>query len=58
MRKTFYALLKDEKGQTMTEYLMIILLVAFAAVGSWIIFHDALRDKIQMAATSINMMGQ
>jgi Flp pilus assembly pilin Flp len=54
MIEQFKACLKDETGQGMTEYVLIITLVALAAIASFIVFRQALRDKVNWAATSLS----
>jgi Flp pilus assembly pilin Flp len=53
MLAQFKACLKDETGQGMTEYILIVTLVALAAIASFVFFKAALRRKINFAANSL-----
>ena len=44
MRKLMKKLKKDESGQGMTEYIIIVALIAIAAIGVVTIFGDNIRD--------------
>ncbi len=46
--------LKDETGQGMTEYVLILVLVALAAITAFVYFRRALRRKINFAAQSLD----
>jgi len=45
--------LRDERGQGMTEYILIVTLVALAAIASWTYFKTVLKQRINFAATSL-----
>lgn len=44
MRKFFKRLRKSEKGQGMTEYIIIVALIAIAAIGAITLFGDNIRN--------------
>jgi Flp pilus assembly pilin Flp len=46
-------LAKDERGVSTVEYVIILVLLAAAAVGTWSTFGGLIRDKIGSANTTI-----
>ena len=54
MLKALKNVLKDERGQGMTEYVLIITLVALAAIAAFVYFKQALKRKINFAAASLD----
>lgn len=44
---------KDEEGQGMTEYILIVVLIAIAAIAAFIYFRDILKAKTINAADSL-----
>ncbi|MBN2056197.1 hypothetical protein JW905_14830 [bacterium] len=43
----------DEEGQGMTEYILIVVLIAIAAIAAFIYFRDILKQKTLDAADSL-----
>lgn len=54
MIKALKSILKDERGQGMTEYVLILVLVALAAIAAFVYFRQALKRKINFAAASLD----
>ena len=54
MIKALRNVLLDERGQGMTEYVLIITLVALAAIAAFVYFKQALKRKINFAAASLD----
>ncbi len=54
MWKQLKALWKDETGQGMTEYILIVVLIAIAAIAAFIYFRDILKSKTYDAADSLD----
>ena len=54
MLKALRNVLMDERGQGMTEYVLIITLVALAAIAAFVYFKQALKRKINFAAASLD----
>lgn len=50
MWTTFKNSLKDETGQGMTEYILIISLIALGTLLAFTFFRDTLNNKINQAA--------
>ncbi len=46
-------MLRNKKGQGMSEYLIILALVAIATIGAVIFFADNVREQISNLATEI-----
>jgi Flp pilus assembly pilin Flp len=46
-------LAKDERGVSTVEYVIILVLLAAAAVGTWSTFGDLIKTKIGAANTEI-----
>lgn len=44
---------RDERGQTMTEYILITVLVAIALIGAWKIFGKKLFEMIKNSAQKL-----
>ena len=42
-----------EEGQGMTEYILIVVLVAIAAIAAFKIFRDHLKTKVEKAGTDL-----
>lgn len=53
MWNAFKACLNDETGQGMTEYILIITLIALGTMLAFASFRDALNRKIDLAANSL-----
>lgn len=43
------ALLKDERGLSTVEYVILLVLIAAACIGLWVTFGESLRTKIGAA---------
>ncbi|WP_102027452.1 Flp family type IVb pilin [Salirhabdus sp. Marseille-P4669] len=52
MKNLFKKLVKEEKGQGMTEYGLILGLIALAAVGVMVVFGDEIKNKFNEVITS------
>ena len=46
--------LKNEMGQGMTEYIIIVALIAVAAIGLVILFGDEIRDMFGASASALS----
>ena len=44
--KNRMTLLRDERGLSTVEYVIILVLIAAAAIGSWVTLGGKIRDKI------------
>lgn len=53
MLKIIERFLRDERGQSMTEYILITVLVAIALIGAWKFFGQKLFSLIKSSATEI-----
>ena len=53
MRRFFSRLRRSEKGQGMTEYIIIVALIAIAAIGVVTIFGDNIRDLFAGATNAL-----
>jgi len=53
MTETIEKFFKDERGQSMTEYILITVLVAIALIGAWKLFGQKLFDLITKSAGEI-----
>ena len=53
MLKNLKNCLKDETGQGMTEYVLIIALIALGTIAAFTLFRDALQRKVEDAADSL-----
>lgn len=53
MRRFFRRLRRSEKGQGMTEYIIIVALIAIAAIGVVTIFGDNIRDLFAGATNAL-----
>lgn len=49
MLEKFKACLRDEEGQGMTEYILIVVLIAIAAIAAFIYFRGILKGKVDQA---------
>lgn len=56
MWNQFKACLKDEAGQGMTEYILIISLIALGTIVAFTLFRDNLRNKVELAADSLEQV--
>jgi Flp pilus assembly pilin Flp len=54
MFKTWWA---DESGQTLTEYGLLILVVAVAVVAAMVYFRDEISDALQKAGRCVKSGG-
>jgi Flp pilus assembly pilin Flp len=45
--------LKDERGQGMTEYILIVVLIAIAAIVAFTYFRDRLGSKTTSSADTV-----
>ncbi len=45
--------LKDERGQGMTEYILIVVLIAIAAIVAFTYFRDQLNTKVNSSADEV-----
>jgi len=53
MVETIERFFKDERGQSMTEYILITVLVAIALIGAWKLFGHKLYTLVVKSATEI-----
>lgn len=53
LKKLLKRLRRDEKGQGMTEYIIIVALIAIAAIGVVTIFGDNIRDLFSGATNAL-----
>lgn len=53
MRKLFKRLRRDQSGQGMTEYIIIVALIAITAIGVVTIFGDNIRDLFSGATNAL-----
>ncbi len=53
LRKFFRRLRRDQRGQGMTEYIIIVALIAIAAIGVVTIFGDNIRDLFAGATDAL-----
>lgn len=44
-----HALVRDERGLSTVEYVIVLVLIAASAIGLWVTFGGKLRDKIGAA---------
>ncbi len=51
--RLFKRIRKDQKGQGMTEYIIIVALIAIAAIGVVTIFGDNIRDLFAGATNAL-----
>ena len=42
-------LLGDDRGLSTVEYVIILVLIAAAAIGTWVVFGGKVKDKINIA---------
>ena len=49
-----HALVRDERGLSTVEYVIILVLVAAAAIALWMSFGSVLRTKIGAATTELD----
>ncbi|MFC1851945.1 Flp family type IVb pilin [candidate division CSSED10-310 bacterium] len=54
MLAKFKACLRDENGQGMTEYILIVVLIAIAAIAAFIYFRGILKTKVNTAGTDLS----
>ena len=53
MFEKFKACMRDEEGQGMTEYILIVVLIAIAAIAAFIYFRGILKDKVNGAGDDL-----
>lgn len=53
MLNKFMACLRDEEGQGMTEYILIVVLIAIAAIAAFIYFRGILKGKVNQAGDDL-----
>ncbi len=53
MKKLVERFFRDESGQSMTEYILITVLVAIALIGAWKLFGQKLFNLIKGSAQEI-----
>lgn len=54
IRKLSNVLIEDEKGQGLTEYLILVLLIAVISIGATKSLGKTIKQKIQMAREHIS----
>jgi len=54
MKKELEKVLKNESGQGMTEYIIIVALIAIAAIGVVTLFGDNIRDMFGAAGSAMS----
>lgn len=52
------SLLRDERGLTTVEYVIILVLLAVVAITVWNSFGEAIRGKVGTSTTAIEELGQ
>jgi Flp pilus assembly pilin Flp len=50
------SLVRDERGLSTVEYVIILVLIAAAAIGLWVTFGKSLREKIDAANTEMDQV--
>lgn len=50
------SVLRDERGLTTVEYVIILVLLAVVAIGVWNSFGKAVQDKVGESTTEINAL--
>lgn len=58
MLKVFQRLVKEERGQGMAEYGLILALVAVVVVAALVVLGPAIRDKINEISGRIDTAGE
>jgi Flp pilus assembly pilin Flp len=53
MLEKFKACMSDEQGQGMTEYILIVVLIAIAAIAAFIYFRGILKTKVNKAGSDL-----
>jgi pilus assembly protein Flp/PilA len=53
MLNKFMACMRDEEGQGMTEYILIVVLIAIAAIAAFIYFRGILKGKVNQAGDDL-----
>jgi len=48
---------RDERGLSTVEYVIILVLIAVAAIGTWSKFGDTIKGKIKNADDQVTNMG-
>ena len=48
------SLLRDDRGLSTVEYVIILVLIAAAAIGTWVTFGKKVREKIDAANTQMD----
>jgi Flp pilus assembly pilin Flp len=57
MKEVVLGFWKDESGQDMAEYALLLALIALVLVVTIAAFRDAIQAKFQQAATELNSAG-
>ncbi len=55
VRKFFVRLWKEEEGQDLTEYALLLVLVALAAIGSLGVLASAINSAFSKAASNLTV---
>jgi Flp pilus assembly pilin Flp len=48
------SLLRDDRGLSTVEYVIILVLIAAAAIGTWVTFGKKVREKIDASNTAMD----
>ena len=54
--ETIRKLCKDDRGLSTVEYVVILVLIAVAAIGTWKTFGKTITDKVSAQGTAIGGM--
>ena len=58
IQNTILSFFKDEEGQTMVEYIIIVIVIAIAALVAFRMIGGAVKSKAEQAAASIGELDQ
>jgi len=50
------SLVRDQRGLTTVEYIIILILIAVAAIGLWQAFGESVMDRINESTEAVNGM--